>query len=124
MESVEHRHFYLKSGLMGGWHPIGQKHPLDVGAHGHGDIETRDAKLTRSTRVKARVSAETESQLWADVEAATRAAEIASAVDAAFRSGGFTRDDDPTHAWVDNAGFTLENLPNHLRPSGKVKASK
>ena len=110
---------------MGGWHPISVKHPLDAGAHTHGDIETRDAKLTRTSTVKARVSAETESQMWADVEAATRTAERQranmAALAAAFRAGA--RDADPTHAWIDNAGFTADNLPTHLRPS-IVKASK
>jgi hypothetical protein len=53
MESVsEHRHFYLKTGLMGGWHPVEQKHPLDASAHDHGDIESRDAKLTRTSTVR------------------------------------------------------------------------
>jgi len=80
----EHRHFYLKTGLMGGWHPIGQKHPLDAGAHGHGDIETRGAKLTRTSTVKARVSAEVESAMWADVEAAIKASDARNAVEAFF----------------------------------------
>ena len=106
--ATEHRHYYLKTGLMGGWHPIDQKHPLDAGAHTHGDVEVRDAKLTRTSTVKARVSAEVESQLWADVEAATRAAETASAVDAAFLAGGFTRDDAPDDPYMDNAGFPAD----------------
>ena len=93
---------------MGGWHPISVKHPLDPTAHGHGDIETRDARLTRTVYLTARVSAEVESQMWADVEAATRAAETATAVDAAFRSGGFTRDDAPDDPYMDNAGFTAD----------------
>ena len=108
---------------MGGWHPISQKHPLDAGAHTHGDIESRDARLTRTSTARARVSAETESQMWADVEAATRAAEnpkVTAMIEADPALVGYAKVKDPTY---DNAGFTLDNLPAHLRPS-KVKASK
>lgn len=74
--ATEHRHFYVKTGLMGGWHNVDSKHPLDATAHNHGDIETRDGKLKSTRTVKTRIDAALEAAMWADVEEAARKADI------------------------------------------------